>query len=205
MGIEHSVVGDYLQKWGIPRRSRRGSEMISRIKFKQLSLQNLTNLYLIQKLEVFRIAQIMGCSLGTVYFYLHKYGIPLFRDYKVKNAKLSKVMTGRKRSRAERIKISLATGGNGILDQKGKYPPTFNDKLKSRVLKLWGYECQACGTSKNLCVHHIDYNKYNNCLVNLIPLCRKCHTHTNYHRLDFKYGYQSILGISNCGSECCCA
>ena len=43
---------------------------------------------------------------------------------------------------------------------------------------------QICGRAgseegKQLSVHHIDYDKKNNTLNNLIPLCMRCHSMTN--------------------------
>lgn len=36
---------------------------------------------------------------------------------------------------------------------------------------------------RSLSVHHIDYNKYNNSLSNLLCLCNQCHTRVNYNRV----------------------
>lgn len=36
-------------------------------------------------------------------------------------------------------------------------------------------ECQKCGSERNLDVHHIDENPFNNELENLKLLCRSCH------------------------------
>jgi hypothetical protein len=35
-------------------------------------------------------------------------------------------------------------------------------------------------------IHHIDYDKKNNDPVNLISLCKVCHTQTNYSREDWE-------------------
>lgn len=35
--------------------------------------------------------------------------------------------------------------------------------------------CNACGTTENLVVHHIDGDRSNNVLDNLIPVCKSCH------------------------------
>lgn len=36
-------------------------------------------------------------------------------------------------------------------------------------------KCELCGSTKNLCIHHLDENRYNNSLDNLQCLCKKCH------------------------------
>lgn len=38
-----------------------------------------------------------------------------------------------------------------------------------------GTQCERCGSTKNLCVHHKDRNRYNNDPSNLEVLCRRCH------------------------------
>tara|TARA_Y100000310_G_scaffold260707_2_gene269787 strand:- start:4960 stop:5724 length:765 start_codon:yes stop_codon:yes gene_type:complete len=70
------------------------------------------------------------------------------------------------------------------------YPSEFNRKLKNRVRKRDNYVCQECGYTQeqlryNLPVHHIDYDKKNNSLNNLISLCRSCHAQTNFSREDW--------------------
>jgi hypothetical protein len=46
--------------------------------------------------------------------------------------------------------------------------------------------CHICGTGDDLIVHHIDGNRENNRLENLIPLCRQCHSrvHTKAKQSD---------------------
>lgn len=67
------------------------------------------------------------------------------------------------------------------------YSTDFNSKLKLHIRKLYGFTCQLCDIHENelnekLSVHHIDYNKQNNQIHNLLPLCRKCHIKTNTNR-----------------------
>lgn len=79
----------------------------------------------------------------------------------------------------------------GISDNP--YPLDFNDILKETVRELDGYRCIRCGTGDNgqaLSVHHIDYDKLNSDIQNLISLCRGCHTKTNYNRRF----WQVVLG-----------
>ena len=35
--------------------------------------------------------------------------------------------------------------------------------------------CEKCGSTKFLCIHHIDENRHNNALENLQCLCKSCH------------------------------
>lgn len=55
--------------------------------------------------------------------------------------------------------------------------------IASSTIRKWDqYTCQICGKEPAICVHHIDYDKLNCDPKNLITLCRKCHTKTNYNR-----------------------
>lgn len=62
-----------------------------------------------------------------------------------------------------------------------KYGLEWDNKLKSIILKRDKYRCQLCG-EKGTHVHHIDYNKHNCNEENLITLCIKCHSKTNFIR-----------------------
>lgn len=36
-------------------------------------------------------------------------------------------------------------------------------------------KCELCGSTKYLCIHHLDHNRHNNALENLQCLCKSCH------------------------------
>lgn len=61
--------------------------------------------------------------------------------------------------------------------------------LRTIIRKRDRFTCQECGKN-GFVVHHIDYNKKNNNLDNLITLCRSCHTKTNYNRKDWIKHYK---------------
>jgi len=66
---------------------------------------------------------------------------------------------------------------------KSKYPKDFNKDLKNVILGRDFGSCQMCKkTNSVIAVHHIDYDKRNNSIWNLISLCRKCHGRTNHNR-----------------------
>ena len=52
-------------------------------------------------------------------------------------------------------------------------------KWRAGVHKRDNYTCQLCSCSPSLHVHHIDYNRDNNTVLNLITLCHSCHSKTN--------------------------
>ena len=87
--------------------------------------------------------------------------------------------------------------------QNGKsfeeYGIEFNKELKQQVLERDNYTCQCPNcTSLNetdLHIHHIDYDKTNNNLENLITLCNSCHSKTNpkTKRQYFTEFYQNVM------------
>lgn len=66
-----------------------------------------------------------------------------------------------------------------------KYTANWTSTLKRAVRERDKYFCQICGRHqyhKLFDIHHIDYNKKNLNLNNLITLCKSCHLKTNYNR-----------------------
>lgn len=79
---------------------------------------------------------------------------------------------------------------------KEPYPFEFNHALKELIRSRDNYECQICHKEQTkipLCVHHIDYKKNNLSINNLISLCYKCHTKTNFNREYYTKYFQNLL------------
>jgi len=67
------------------------------------------------------------------------------------------------------------------------YPFEFNDKIKKEIKERDNYICNICNKkTQKLAIHHIDYDKLNINKNNLISLCYKCHSITNYNRDKWK-------------------
>lgn len=65
------------------------------------------------------------------------------------------------------------------------YDSYFNKELKEIIYKIFYNTCYICrkqSHNKNHDVHHINYNKFDSSKNNLILLCNKCHTKTNFNR-----------------------
>ena len=67
------------------------------------------------------------------------------------------------------------------------YTSLFNQQLKDKVRTRDNFICQICNMpelecNQRLAIHHIDYNKKNCNMENLISLCCKCHMKTNINR-----------------------
>ncbi len=85
-----------------------------------------------------------------------------------------------------------------------KYGSEFNHRLRESVRDRDGRKCAECGCPEaeleySLSVHHIDCNKKNNCIDNLISLCRKCHSKVHWSNEDWrKYFCNSIKENIKC-------
>jgi GTP cyclohydrolase I len=69
------------------------------------------------------------------------------------------------------------------------------NNYRKKALQYYGEECQRCGSTKNLIVHHIDFlndnSKFgNHNIENLMVLCKSCHS--KYHTEKRKVGFTGI-------------
>lgn len=64
---------------------------------------------------------------------------------------------------------------NNPLSHYNMYGGEFTDDIKYEIRKRDLWLCQLCGKERSTDVHHIDWNKLNNSVENLITLCRSCH------------------------------
>jgi len=61
------------------------------------------------------------------------------------------------------------------------YGKKFNERLRERIRKRDRYRCVVCGKaerSRKICIHHIDYDRFNNNPLNLVTLCFHHHGKT---------------------------
>jgi len=69
------------------------------------------------------------------------------------------------------------------------YDSKFNGVIKSEIKQRDHQQCQMCGILENdghiLHVHHIDYDKENTDITNLVTLCPTCHAKTNFNREEW--------------------
>lgn len=79
-----------------------------------------------------------------------------------------------------------------------EYPEEFNNYLKEKIRERDGYKCQLCGIPQIECnkkfhIHHIDYDKKNCNINNLISLCVRCHAKTRINREFFTEYFKELL------------
>ena len=113
---------------------------------------------------------------------------------------------GKSPSEKTRQKMSEAKRGEKHPQWKGGisfsgYGEDWTATFKKSIRQRDNYVCQECGIHqdelvgrfKQLDIHHIDYDKYNLNLENLISLCRSCHIKTNFNRDYWKSYYKLIF------------
>lgn len=79
-----------------------------------------------------------------------------------------------------------------------EYPAKFNKIFKLKIKQRDSFTCQKCGTKEDelkwsLSIHHIDFDKNNINIKNLISLCRACHAETNYNRNKWINFYKKFM------------
>lgn len=104
--------------------------------------------------------------------------------------------------------IGVFTKDKAMNWQGGKsfeeYGLEFNRDLKQQIRSRDKHACRNCGKHRkdngaNLDVHHIDFNKRNNSFINLISICKACHTKTTAtkNRISCIKYYEDKVGISD--------
>jgi len=84
-----------------------------------------------------------------------------------------------------------------------KYPAEFDRELREKVRERDNRECQHCGASLDgrLHVHHIDTDKENNSMDNLVSLCSSCHKSLEWYpetvqRMTYSVGPNTNWGAT---------
>lgn len=72
---------------------------------------------------------------------------------------------------------------------------------KANELFLQRYECELCGKTQNLDVHHIDGDYQNNKIDNLMVLCRSCHMKQHRQKGECIICGQPVRGHGYCNKH----
>ncbi len=116
--------------------------------------------------------------------HLRKSGIPMRSQGDTKRIRFANgslkptaYWTGKKQS-AEMVesRVSKIRGENHYLWKGGESKREYRDTIEKR-------ECSKCQTTEDLCIHHIDFDHYNNEISNLQVLCNSCHT--SLHKTEY--------------------
>ncbi len=133
------------------------------------------------------------CSRGCAARFQGKYNNPA--KFPGVGDKISKSKKGKSNGKQSKENHPMWQGGKSF----EPYSPEFDNGLKEAVRKRDGFKCTECSIpeeklKRKLSVHHIDYNKKNNDINNLISLCDKCHAKTNWERPDWeKYFNKKVI------------
>lgn len=110
--------------------------------------------------------------------------------------KLRMAQLGKKLSLETRIKIGKSNLRERHWNWQGgisndPYPLGWTKTFKEQIRKRDDYKCQICCVPETEClqtlaVHHIDYDKKNLSIDNLVSLCFRCHSETNHNREYWK-------------------
>ncbi|MBC8485703.1 MAG: hypothetical protein H8D45_06650 [Bacteroidetes bacterium] len=176
---------------------------------KRIDKEKLEKLYIIQNITSRGIAEKLNTTHRSVLNWLEYYNIPKHDvKWKIENNRYAGYWKDKKISQEVRNKISITrierevAKGNknpmwkgGISDDP--YCNIWKDKeYKESIKERDGYQCMnpdCWKTSKNLRIHHIDYNKKNCDPWNLITLCVSCNVRANIKRKEWKYLYREII------------
>jgi len=77
---------------------------------------------------------------------------------------------GLSRQRIHQLISGYHRNNKGLKHKNGWYR-----QIRNSIIKRDDSQCQKCGATKNLIVHHLDGDDGNNVLSNLITLCNNCH------------------------------
>lgn len=116
--------------------------------------------------------------------------------------KIGEKHKGKILSKKTKLKISKNRKGITGMDKNpnwkgGKsfevYPVDWTKTLKRAIRERDGYVCKNCGKFPATDCHHIDYDKKNCEITNLITLCRSCHAKTNFNRKNWQEKFNLII------------
>lgn len=181
------------------------------IKGKPRSEETKRRMSIARKGKVYRIGFHHSQETKKKISQAHK-GVKNIPPSKETREKLAKARFGTHLSLDTRIKISKALKGKYILEKSSNwkgglshepYTIEWSRSLKRLIRERDNYQCQLCSMLQNnvaFLVHHIDYDKKNCSLNNLITLCRSCHTKTNFKR-DYWYLFFSQLMNARYGGQ----
>ena len=143
-------------------------------------------------------------------------GIPMAEDSRIKMRdtfkRIGKTFTKLTPKQEQKRLIAIAKAAKGRIGKyagencchwrggisKLPYSALWTEQLKEKVRVRDNFQCQLCKIPElefkhRLSIHHIDYDKKNCALDNLICLCNQCHTKTNFNRRYYENLFKEFL------------
>jgi tRNA U54 and U55 pseudouridine synthase Pus10 len=60
-----------------------------------------------------------------------------------------------------------------------------------------GRECEICGATKNIVVHHVDGDRSNNHIDNPVPMCKLCHKAVHWGDEGYEQWHEQLVGSAD--------
>lgn len=115
-------------------------------------------------------------------------------NFKVINKKQLSILRGERGAGTPKPSLagSLSKWWTGGVNRE--YPLEFSKRLKRKIKTRDIFTCQCCFSgfeTRQLDVHHIDRDKYNNVETNLVTVCKPCHKaiHSRYAKTNPQIEY----------------
>jgi len=139
-----------------------------------------------------------GFSLNTGRTHFKK-GNKITDEHKEKLREVMKVNNPMKRKEiADKIRGEKCHfWKNGISSEP--YSTDWTETLRRSIRERDHYTCQLCNQYGNV-IHHIDYNKKNCDVNNLINLCNKCNARVNSNRNYWTNYFNNLMEVKTNGS-----
>lgn len=77
------------------------------------------------------------------------------------------------------------------------YSLEFNRRIKMLIKQHDNFTCQLCERQEKLTIHHIDYDKKNSDISNLICLCISCNAKVNFNREKWIKYFKELKNVKN--------
>ncbi len=170
---------------------------VEAIRLKTARSENMKRQWADKELKVQRSKAISEAKKGKTFSEEHK--------RKLSEAGKRKILSEETKRRISKSVKGKNAGENNGSWQGGisnfPYAFDFNDELKRMIRERDNYTCQFCGIKENGKTHgphHIDYDKMNSNLRNLILLCGSCNIKANATREKWELFFtvlQEIRGV----------
>ena len=133
----------------------------------KLRKEDLYELYVIQKLSTREIAPILNSSKSAVSSQVRKHGFSRTKDEITVRDNFGRfIKPGQTLPQRDQFEEKNPRWKGGISEG---YYTRISRSNKDDI-------CEKCGSSETIEVHHIDRNRKNNKIENLLLLCKSCHS-----------------------------
>ena len=201
-GIHHSSVERAIKRFGLKRKSKHLAKCLRH--FSDATWEGIGKRYTDGE-SGHSIAKSIGCSEVTILSHLRARGVPI-RTQREVASEHCRAKNKLPVSEERRKKLSIAFSKEKNPQWMGglSYQPygvDFDERRREQIRERDGRSCRMCHEKENgkkLHVHHVDYNKSNNDMTNLVSLCHHCHGLTAHDRERWVDYFSKEWGNKEC-------